>query len=78
MYADDIQVYVQVLLENLLEGIAHLSRIAEKWHYGLTKTICDLTQTTAKTTAIAFDSFHAMGIFEQAQGTRSMNHPTEW
>ena len=63
VYVDDIQVYVQVLLENLLEGIAHSSRIAER--VALWAEQNHLRLSSYKTTAIASGSSHAMGIFER-------------
>ena len=63
VYADDIQVYIRVLIDNLLDGIAFLSHIARR--VALCAEQNQLRLISSKTTAIAFGSPHAMGIFER-------------
>ena len=63
VYADDVQVYIQVLLENLLEGIARLSIIAGR--VALWAEQNHLRFNSSKTTAIALGSSHALGFFER-------------
>ena len=60
---DDTQVYGQVLLHNLLEGIVHLWRIAKR--DALWAEQNHLRLNSSKTAATAFDSSHAMSIFER-------------
>ena len=67
VYADDIQIYIQVSLDNLLEGIANLSCIAERVASWAEQN--KLRLNSSKTTAIAFGSQHAMSIFNL------LNHP---
>ena len=58
-----MQVYIQVLLDNLLEGIAHLSCIAGRVASWAERS--HLWLNSSKTTAIAFASSHAKAIFER-------------
>ena len=62
VYMDDIQVYIRVLIDNLLEGIAFRSHCVGR--VALWAEQNQLRLNTSKTTAIAFGSPHAMGIFE--------------
>ena len=63
VYADDVQVYIQILLDNLLESITHLSCIAGSVVLWAEQTHLQLN--SSKTTAIDSGSSHSMSIFER-------------
>ena len=63
VYADAIHVYIRVLIDNLLEGIAFLYHIAGR--VALWADQNQLRLNSSKTTTIAFGRPHAMGIFER-------------